>query len=127
MIVASEWGYGRRHGWLSNQHLAALDAETGEYLEVGKTFKGLTDAEFKELTARLLALKVRETRGTVWVEPRIVVEVAFNNIQRSPVYKSGMALRHARILSFRPDKPASETETIQGLREIMEREEGGGQ
>ncbi len=127
VIVASEWGYGRRHGWLSNQHLAALDAETGEFLEVGKTFKGLTDAEFKELTARLLALKVRETRGTVWVEPRIVVEVAFNNIQRSPVYKSGMALRHARILSFRPDKPASETETIQGLREIMEREEGGGQ
>jgi DNA ligase-1 len=125
VIVASDWGYGRRHGWLSNQHLAARDAESGEFLEVGKTFKGLTDAEFKMITDKLLALKLRQARGTVWVKPQIVVEVAFNNIQRSPVYKSGVALRHARILSFRPDKPVEEIETVQTLRELMRREEAG--
>jgi DNA ligase 1 len=125
VIVASDWGYGRRHGWLSNQHLAARDAETGEFLEVGKTFKGLTDDEFKELTSNLLALRLRETGGTVWVKPQIVVEVAFNNIQRSPSYKSGVALRHARIVAFRPDKPVEESDTVQTLRETMEREEKG--
>lgn len=125
VIVASDWGYGRRHGWLSNQHLAARDAGSGEFMEVGKTFKGLTDDEFKALTGKLLALKLRETRGTVWVKPQIVVEVAFNNIQRSPAYKSGVALRHARIVAFRPDKPVDEAETVQTLREIMEREEKG--
>jgi DNA ligase-1 len=126
VIVAADWGYGRRHGWLSNQHLAARDAGTEELLEVGKTFKGLTDDEFKSLTQKLVALRLRETRGTVWVEPQVVVEVAFNNIQRSPVYKSGVALRHARIVAFRPDKPVEEIETVQTLREMMEREEKGG-
>jgi DNA ligase 1 len=125
VIVASDWGYGRRHGWLSNQHLAARDAETGEFLEVGKTFKGLTDDEFKALTEKLMTLRLRETRGTVWVKPQIVVEVAFNNIQRSPVYRSGVALRHARIVAFRPDKPVEEIETVQTLRELMEREARG--
>jgi DNA ligase-1 len=125
VIVASDWGYGRRHGWLSNQHLAARDAETGEFLEVGKTFKGLTDDEFKALTEKLMRLRLRETRGTVWVKPQIVVEVAFNNIQRSPVYRSGVALRHARIVAFRPDKPVEEIETVQTLRELMEREARG--
>lgn len=125
VIVASDWGYGRRHGWLSNQHLAARDAETGEFLEVGKTFKGLTDDEFKALTEKLQGLRLRETRGTVWVKPQVVVEVAFNNIQRSSVYKSGVALRHARIIAFRPDKPVEEIETAQTLREMMEREENG--
>lgn len=120
VIVASDWGYGRRHGWLSNQHLAARDHETGEFLEVGKTFKGLTDAEFKALTERLLQLKLRETRGTVWVKPEIVVEVAFNNVQRSPVYKSGVALRHARIVSFRPDKAAEDIESVQSLRALLD-------
>lgn len=122
VIVASEWGYGRRHGWLSNQHLAARDETTGEFLEVGKTFKGLTDAEFKTLTPQLLELKTHATRGTVFVEPRIVVEVAFNNLQQSPQYKSGVALRHARIVSFRPDKAPEDIETIQTLREMLERE-----
>ncbi len=126
VIVASEWGYGRRHGWLSNQHLAARDAETGEFMEVGKTFKGLTDAEFQSLTQTLLALKTHQTRGTVYVQPKVVVEVAFNNIQRSPVYPSGMALRHARIVGFRPDKSAQDVETVQTLRALMEREEQGG-
>lgn len=122
VIVASEWGYGRRHGWLSNQHLAARDETTGEFLEVGKTFKGLTDEEFKTLTPQLLELETHHGRGTVYVKPQIVVEVAFNNIQRSPTYKSGVALRHARIVAFRPDKSADEVETIQTLREMMARE-----
>ncbi len=122
VIVASEWGYGRRHGWLSNQHLAARDETSGEFLEVGKTFKGLTDKEFQALTPRLLELKTHQTRGTVFVQPQVVVEVAFNNVQRSPAYKSGVALRHARIVAFRPDKAPHEIETIQTLREMMERE-----
>lgn len=122
VIVASEWGYGRRHGWLSNQHLAARDEMTGEFLEVGKTFKGLTDEEFKTLTPRLLELATHRGRGTVYVTPQVVVEVAFNNIQRSPTYKSGVALRHARIVGFRPDKSPDEVESIQTLREMMARE-----
>jgi DNA ligase-1 len=119
VIVAAEWGYGRRTGWLSNVHLAARDAETGELLDVGKTFKGLTDAEFKTLTETLLANKLSERGNTVFVEPTVVVEVAFNNVQRSPRYKSGVALRLARIINFRPDKSVAEIETVQYLRELM--------
>jgi len=119
VIVAADWGYGRRTGWLSNVHLAARDAETGKLLEVGKTFKGLTDAEFKSLTGKLLAEKISEKRGTVWVKPSVVVEVAFNNVQRSPRYPGGVALRLARIVNFRPDKSVEEIETVQRLRELM--------
>jgi DNA ligase-1 len=122
VIIASDWGYGRRHGWLSNQHLAARDSTTGEYMEVGKTFKGLTDAEFKALTEKLLTIKTRQIGSTVYVQPQVVVEVAFNNIQRSSQYKSGVALRHARIIGFRPDKAATDIETVHTLREMMERE-----
>ncbi len=118
-IVAADWGYGRRTGWLSNVHLAARDETTGELLEVGKTFKGLTDVEFKALTERLLALKVRETRGTVWVRPQVVAEVAFNNVQTSPQYKSGVALRFARVLRLRDDKTMDEIDTVQTLRKYM--------
>lgn len=119
VIVAADWGYGRRTGWLSNMHLAARDAESGQFMEVGKTFKGLTDAEFKTLTDQLQAIKIKESRGTVWVEPKVVVEVAFNNVQRSPRYPSGVALRLARVVNFRPDKSAEEIETVQRLRELM--------
>ncbi len=119
VIVAADWGYGRRTGWLSNVHLAARDAESEKLLEVGKTFKGLTDAEFKTLTERLLADRTSEKRGTVWVKPNVVVEVAFNNVQRSPRYPGGVALRLARIVGFRPDKSVDEIETIQRLRELM--------
>lgn len=124
VIVASDWGYGRRHGWLSNQHLAARDETSGEFLEVGKTFKELTDEEFKTLTPRLLELKLRQQGATVYVQPAVVVEVAFNNVQRSPQYKSGVALRHARIIAFRPDKAPSEIDTVQTLRDMLAREEG---
>lgn len=120
-IVAADWGYGRRTGWLSNVHLAARDVSSGELLEVGKTFKGFADAEFKALTERLLALKLRETRGTVWVKPDVVVEVAFNNVQSSPQYKSGVALRFARVLRLRDDKRVDEVDTLQTLWELRDR------
>ncbi|HJU12254.1 MAG TPA: ATP-dependent DNA ligase, partial [Candidatus Binataceae bacterium] len=115
VIVAADWGYGRRHGWLSNYHLAARDSSTGQFSEVGKTFKGLTDADFEEMTQRLQALKVGERGSTVFVRPEIVVEVAYSDIQRSPRYAAGMALRFARILNVRSDKSAEEADTIESL------------
>lgn len=120
VIVAADWGYGRRHGWLSNYHLAARDEETGEFWVVGKTFKGLTDAEFEAMTARLLALKQWERAGTVGVLPRVVVEVAFNEIQESPQYPSKLALRFARITRVRDDKGPDEADTIQTLRALFQ-------
>ncbi|MFQ5986421.1 MAG: ATP-dependent DNA ligase [Thermoplasmata archaeon] len=113
-ILAAEWGHGRRHGWLSNYHLGVRD-EQGGFAMIGKTFKGLTDEEFREMTRRLLALKVRENRYVVTVEPRVVVEVAFNEIQRSPHYKSGYALRFARVTRIRDDKAWAETDSLHGL------------
>ena len=122
VIVAADWGYGRRHGWLSNYHLAARDGGTGEYLEVGKTFKGPTDEEFQEMTQRLLALERSRRGGTVFVEPRVVVEVLFNELQESSQYKSGLALRFARIARVREDKSPIEADTIQTLRQLYERQ-----
>jgi len=121
VIVAANWGYGRRHRWLSNYHLAARDERTGQLLEVGKTFKGPTDKEFQEMTDRLLAIKTEESHGTVSVRPEVVVEVAFNNIQDSPKYESGMALRFARIVRVRPDKTAGEVDTIQTMQCLQSR------
>jgi DNA ligase-1 len=122
VIVAADWGYGRRHGWLSNYHLAARDPERGGLVEVGKTFKGLTDDQFEAMTARLLALKADETRSTVFVRPEVVVEVAYSDIQRSPQYESGMALRFARIIRIRDDKPAAEADTLATMTEAFERQ-----
>ncbi len=122
VISAAEYGYGRRHGWLSNYYLAARDAETGEFLELGKTFKGLTDAEIIEMTKRLKELAVSEDRWRVIVQPKIVVEVAYNEIQRSPTYKSQMALRFARISRIRDDKNPEDADTIQRVKEIYEKQ-----
>jgi DNA ligase-1 len=119
VIVAADWGYGRRHGWLSNYHLAARDVRTGRLLEVGKTFKGLTDKAFQEMTDRLLTIKTGESRGTVSVRPEVVVEVAFNNIQHSRKYESGMVLRFARIVRMRMDKTADEADTIQTMQGLQ--------
>ena len=112
VIVAADWGYGRRKGWLSNYHLAARDETGGGFAEVGKTFKGLTDVQFEAITERLLALKIEDAHGTVTVRPEVVVEVAYSDIQRSPQYASGMALRFARIVAIRDDKGAEEADTI---------------
>jgi DNA ligase-1 len=120
VITAGEYGYGRRHGWLSDYYLAARDPVTGEFLNVGKTFKGLTDAEMIEMTRRLKELAVRENRNKVVVVPRIVVEVAYNEIQESPKYKSRMALRFARISRIRDDKGPEDADTIDRVRAIFE-------
>jgi DNA ligase-1 len=122
VIVAAEYGYGRRRGWLSDYYLAARDAETGELLKVGKTFKGLTDEEIIDMTQRLKELAVKEEHGRVVVVPKIVVEVAYNEIQKSPTYKCEMALRFARITRIRDDKSSEEIDTIQRVREIYERQ-----
>jgi DNA ligase-1 len=122
VIVAADWGYGRRHGWLSNYHLAARDSRTGEFVEVGKTFKGLTDTDFREMTERLLALKTGEQAGTVFVRPEVVVEVAYSDIQRSPRYTAGMALRFARILHLRADKSPDEADTTETLADEFNRQ-----
>jgi DNA ligase-1 len=118
VIVAADWGSGRRRGWLSNYHLAVRDSETGELLVVGKTFKGLTDREFTEITPKLLELKTKETEYTVNVRPSLVVEVAFNEIQHSPHYKSGFALRFARITRFREDKKPEDADSLQRLSQL---------
>ncbi len=119
-IVAAEWGYGRRHGWLSNYHLAARDAASGQYHVVGKTFKGLTDAEFQAMTARLLALETGRQGNVVTVRPEVVVEVVSGEVQKSPRYRSGLALRFARILRIRDDKLAHETDTLDTVRQMYE-------
>jgi len=122
VIVAAEWGYGRRHNWLSDYYLAARDAETGEFVVLGKTFKGLRDKEIIEMTKRLQELTIREEPHRVVVVPKIVVEVAYNEIQKSPKYECGMALRFARITRIRDDKSPEEADTIQRVREIYEKQ-----
>jgi len=121
-IIAADWGYGRRTGWLSNYHLGAIDEDNGDFLMVGKTFKGLTDEEFIEMTRKLLSLKISEDEYTVRVKPSIVVEVAYNEIQKSPQYLSGLALRFARIVRIREDKPAKDVDSIQRLRDLYQKQ-----
>ena len=118
VIIAGEWGHGRRQGWLSNYHLAVRDEESGEYLVVGKTFKGLTDEQFIEMTQKLQSLKASEDNIAVYVKPKIVVEVAYNEIQKSPHYKSSFALRFARITRIRDDKSPQQADTIGRLKEL---------
>jgi DNA ligase-1 len=122
VVLAAEWGYGRRSGLLSNLHLGALDA-TGEFgggwVMVGKTFKGLTDALLTWQTQRFQELAVRETPGTVWLPPEIVVEIAIDGVQRSTRYPGGLALRFARVKRYRDDKRPAEADTIQTLRGML--------
>jgi DNA ligase-1 len=122
VIIAAEYGYGKRHGWLSDYYLAARDAETGRFFPVGKTFKGLTDAEIVEMTKRLKELTLSANHRQVTVVPRIVVEVAYNEIQKSPKYERGMALRFARIIRLRDDKTPEEADSIQKVQKIFEKQ-----
>ena len=115
----------RGRGWLSNYHLAARDERTGRLEPVGKTFKGLTDAEFRAMTERLSALAIREEGPTVHVEPRIVVEVLFGDLQRSPTYPAGVALRFARIARVRDDKAPADADTVQHLHALLARQQAG--
>jgi ATP-dependent DNA ligase I len=112
VVLAVEWGHGRRKGWLSNLHLGARDPETGGWVMLGKTFKGLTDELLTWQTARLLELEDHRDDWTVYVRPELVVEIAFDGVQRSPRYPGGVALRFARVLRYRDDKPAAEADTI---------------
>jgi DNA ligase-1 len=120
-IVAADRGSGRRRGWLSNYHLAVANGD-GQFAPVGKTFKGLTDAEFTEMTARLKGLQTADDGYTVTVSPEVVVQVAYNEIQRSPRYSSGFALRFARIKRIREDKAISQITTLSELQSLYERQ-----
>jgi DNA ligase-1 len=120
VVLAAEWGHGRRHGWLSNLHLAARDP-IGGFVMLGKTFKGMTDEMLEWQTKRLLELEVARDGITVHVRPELVVEVAFNEVQASTQYSGGVALRFARIKRYRTDKTAAETDTIDAVREIYRR------
>jgi DNA ligase 1 len=119
VVLAAEWGHGRRQGWLSNLHLGARRGESGEFVMVGKTFKGLTDKLLTWQTAELLALETRRTSGTVWVRPELVIEIAIDGVQRSSRYPGGVALRFARVKGYRADKSASDADTIESLQALL--------
>ena len=125
VVLAAEWGHGRRRGWLSNLHLGARDPVSGGFVMLGKTFKGMTDEMLRWQTERLSELEVRRDDYTVYVRPELVVEVAFNDLQTSPQYPGGLALRFARVKGYRPDKSAADADTIDTLREIYRRQGGG--
>jgi DNA ligase-1 len=117
VVLAAEWGHGRRQGWLSNLHLGARDPEGG-FVMLGKTFKGMTDQMLEWQTDRLLGLETSRDAYTVYVRPELVVEVAFDGLQRSPRYPGGLALRFARVKGYRPDKRPEEADTIETVRAI---------
>jgi DNA ligase-1 len=118
VVLAVEWGHGRRKGWLSNLHLGARDPRTGGWVMLGKTFKGLTDELLQWQTSRLQELADHRDDWTVYVRPELVVEVAFDGVQRSPRYPGGVALRFARVIRYREDKPAAEADTIDTVRAL---------
>jgi ATP-dependent DNA ligase I len=118
VVLAVEWGHGRRRGWLSNLHLGARDPGTGGWVMLGKTFKGLTDELLEWQTARLQELEDHRDDWTVYVRPELVVEIAFDGVQRSPRYPGGVALRFARVIRYREDKPAAEADTIEMVRAL---------
>ena len=117
VVLAAEWGHGRRRGWLSNLHLGARDP-AGGWVMLGKTFKGMTDTLLEWQTRELLARERARDDYTVYVRPELVVEIAFNDLQASPQYAGGLALRFARVKGYRPDKPAEEADTIETVRAL---------
>jgi DNA ligase-1 len=133
VVLAAEWGSGRRHGWLSNLHLGARDpgapaergvGSAGGFVMLGKTFKGMTDEVLAWQTERLLQLAERREGHVVHVRPELVVEIAYNDLQASPHYPGGLALRFARLKGYRPDKTAAEADTIETVREAYRRATG---
>jgi DNA ligase-1 len=129
VVLAAEWGHGRRRGWLSNLHLGARDP-AGGFVMLGKTFKGLTDEMLRWQTGRFLDIAeppgqrpagdLTDARGVLRVRPEMVVEIAFDGVQASPRYPGGLALRFARVLRYRPDKQAAEADPIDAVRAIWE-------
>jgi DNA ligase 1 len=118
VILAAEWGNGRRQGWLSNLHLGARDTKKAGFAMLGKTFKGLTDEMLAWQTQELLKLEISRDHYTVYVEPKLVAEIAFNEIQISPRYESGLALRFARVKRYRPDKSVADADTFETVQRL---------
>ena len=121
VILAAEWGSGRRKGTLSNLHLGARDAERGGFVMLGKTFKGLTDEMLAWQTKKFLEIEIGRDAYTVFIRPEIVAEIAFNEIQASPQYPGGMALRFARVKRYRTDKSAADADTFQTIQKLYAR------
>src|SRR5437660_493480 len=119
VVLAAEWGHGRRSGTLSNLHLGARDAGSGGFVMLGKTFKGMTDAMLAWQTKKLLELEIARDEYAVFVRPELVVEIAFNDIQASPQYPGGVALRFARVKRYRTDKPAAQADTLATVRSFL--------
>lgn len=119
VVIAAEWGHGRRAGKLSNLHLGALDPATGGYVMLGKTFKGLTDATLEWQTQQLLARETHRDESTVYVRPELVVEIAFSDLQLSTRYPGGVALRLARVKRYRDDKRVDEADTLESVRHVQ--------
>jgi DNA ligase-1 len=119
VVLGVEWGSGRRQGWLSNLHLGARDPATGGFVMLGKTFKGMTDELLEWQTKELLARETHRDGHVVYVRPELVVEIAFNDVQKSPHYPGGVALRFARVKGYRPDKNAGEADTIDAVRAFL--------
>jgi DNA ligase-1 len=118
VVLAAEWGHGRRTGKLSNLHLGAIEPATGEYVMLGKTFKGLTDAMLDWQTKQFLARETHRDHWTVYIRPELVVEVAFSDLQSSARYAGGLALRLARVKRYRDDKRAEDADTMESVRRI---------
>jgi DNA ligase-1 len=121
VVLAAEWGHGRRHGWLSNLHLGARNPADGGFVMLGKTFKGMTDEMLQWQTRKLQELEVARDGITVYVRPELVVEVAFNEVQGSTQYPGGVALRFARVKRYRTDKTADQADTIDSVQQIYRR------
>jgi DNA ligase 1 len=121
VVLAAEWGHGRRRGKLSNLHLGARDPESGTFVMLGKTFKGMTDELLAWQTERLQEIETHRDSHTVYVRPELVVEIAFDGVQTSTRYPGGVALRFARVKGYRPDKTAEEADTIQTVGAIHAR------
>jgi DNA ligase-1 len=120
VVLAAEWGHGRRTGKLSNLHLGALDPATGNYVMLGKTFKGLTDAMLEWQTREFLARETHRDQWAVYVRPELVVEIAFSDLQASTRYPGGLALRLARVKRYRDDKRPEEADDMVSVRKIYD-------
>jgi DNA ligase-1 len=118
VVLAAEWGSGRREGWLSNLHLGARDERSGQLVMLGKTFKGMTDELLDWQTKRLLELETSRDGYVVRVRPELVVEIAFGDVQTSPQYPAGLALRFARVKRYRSDKTTAEVDTLATLQAL---------
>src|SRR5262249_17554228 len=124
VILAVEWGSGRRRGMLSNLHLGARDAERGGFVMLGKTFKGLTDEMLAWQTKKFLELEIARDAYTVYLRPEVVAEIAFNEIQASSQYPGGLTLRFARVKRYRGDKTAAEADTLATIQSMYQRMTG---